>query len=309
MKFSFLRTASLAGLALAAFSCEQDAVVETMEVTTPQPRFVELPTPNKTLGKSADGPAVEVYMAEYITVDGADEMGNVVFFNNRGNKQLGADFSPFALLDGTTDVTYYVDENRPSEDLPVDVTTAAIDRAMDTWDGVTCSELGMTKIPFDGRPTGYISAILGFGGSAAYVADVTHNGWLPALFFDFLAPNGSASILGVTFTLTLIDTETNLPLDSNNDGLADVAWREIYYNDRFAWNDGSTYDVETIALHEAGHGLSQAHFGKAFRTLANGKLHFAPRAVMNATYSGVQTDIDKTDNAGHCSNWANWPNK
>ncbi len=63
-----------------------------------------------------------------------------------------------------------------------------------------------------------------------------------------------------------------------------------------------------MALHEAGHGLSQAHFGKAFRSGGNGKLHFSPRAVMNATYSGVQTSIDQTDNAGHCSNWASWPN-
>jgi len=29
---------------------------------------------------------------------------------------------------------------------------------------------------------------------------------------------------------------------------------------------------------------------------------------MNATYSGVQTSIGKTDNGGHCSNWASWPN-
>ena len=48
------------------------------------------------------------------------------------------------------------------------------------------------------------------------------------------------------------------------------------------WNDRSTYDIETVALHEAGHGLSQGHFGKAFRTVKNGKLHFSPRAVMNA---------------------------
>ena len=56
-------------------------------------------------------------------------------------------------------------------------------------------------------------------------------------------------------------------------------------------------------------GLSQAHFGKLFRTDANGKLHFTPRAVMNAGYTGIQQQIGKTDNAGHCSNWANWPNK
>jgi hypothetical protein len=37
-------------------------------------------------------------------------------------------------------------------------------------------------------------------------------------------------------------------------------------------------------------------------------LHFAPRAVMNAAYSGIQTEIDGSDKGGHCSNWASWPN-
>jgi hypothetical protein len=61
-------------------------------------------------------------------------------------------------------------------------------------------------------------------------------------------------------------------------------------------------------LHEAGHGLSQQHFGSAFTDSGNESLHFAPRAVMNAAYSGIQTSISETDNAGHCSNWANWNN-
>jgi hypothetical protein len=63
-----------------------------------------------------------------------------------------------------------------------------------------------------------------------------------------------------------------------------------------------------VALHESGHGLSQGHFGKAFGTDANGKIHFSPLAVMNAAYSGVQQDLKGSDNAGHCSVWASWPN-
>ena len=95
----------------------------------------------------------------------------------------------------------------------------------------------------------------------------------------------------------------------DNNGKNDVWFREIYSNDEFSWADGDHYDVETVSLHEAGHGLSQGHFGKAFRGVKNEKLHFSPRAVMNASYSGIQTGIEKTDNAGHCSNWSNWPNK
>lgn len=306
-------------------SCEKDQLTNPgdnaqagVEIKTPEPRYVTLPQiskgiPSTGLDSKAGNLKYAVYMAEYITSGESGEMGNQVFFNDRGNKQLAGDFVPALALDGTTDVTYYVDDNRPTADLPVNVSTAAIDRAMATWDGLQCSDLGMTKIPFDGRDTGFIAEILGdilsmdFGGSFDYVADVVHNGWTPAAFFDFLAPGGSSFILGVTFTIVFTDENGNL-VDTDNNGKYDVAWREIYYNDAFEWNDGSTFDVETIALHEAGHGLSQAHFGKAHRTLSNGKVHFSPRAVMNAAYSGVQTSIGKTDNGGHCSNWGSWPN-
>ncbi|MEK7829947.1 MAG: hypothetical protein AAB401_02620, partial [Acidobacteriota bacterium] len=98
------------------------------------------------------------------------------------------------------------------------------------------------------------------------------------------------------------------PTDIDNNGKLDTAFREILYNNAFTWRINSNIDVETVALHEAGHGLSQAHFGTAFRTNSNGVLHFAPRAVMNAAYSGVQQHLAGTDNSGHCSIWAHWPN-
>lgn len=248
-----------------------------------------------------------IYMAEYITTGESVKIGRTVFFSDRGNKQLDGDFVPAlsALTDGTTNITYYVDNKRPSGDLPATVTEAAIDRAMNTWDNIGCSELGMTKIPYDRRKTGFVSLVFGFGGSQNYTADVTHSGWLPGEFFDLIDDDGGDYILGVTFTIVFTDDAGNL-VDTDNNGKYDIAWREIYYNDEFDWNDGSTYDVETIALHEAGHGLSQAHFGAAFLT-ANGKLHFSPRAVMNAAYSGVQTKIESSDLAGHCSNWSSWP--
>ncbi|MGI9546612.1 MAG: hypothetical protein ACR2MM_05220 [Flavobacteriaceae bacterium] len=310
--------------ALAVFgalvSCEtedlqapQENSVNRVEVETPEARFVNLPEFSKsnlttTTSSKGETYGTEIYMAEYISADGAQAMGNTVFFNNRGNKQLGGDFVPELqfLSDGTTDVTFYVDQNRPSADLDVAETTMAINGAMNTWDRVQCSDLGMTEVPYDGRPTGLVSAIFGFGGSFDYVADVTHSGWLPGQFFDILEPGGSNFILGVTFTI--IWTINGEPIDVDNNGKIDVAWREIYYNDAFPWAIGSTFDVETIALHEAGHGLSQGHFGKAFLSNGNGKVHFAPRAVMNAAYSGVQTAIMQTDNAGHCSNWGQWPN-
>jgi hypothetical protein len=312
----FLCTALSLGVLV---SCEKEQLINPdvngdarVEIKSPEPANITIPQFSKVttinnLNSKGEEFAVAVYMAEYITSGESGEIGNEVFFNNRGNKQLAGDFVPALALDGTPDVTYYVDENRPTADLPVAVSTAAIDRAMNTWDGVNCSDLGMTKIPYDGSPAGLVPASLGFGGSFNYFADVMHGGWLPGAFFDLLAPGGSSFILGVTFTIVFTDSNGDL-VDTDNNGKYDVAWREIYYNDAFGWNDGSTYDVETVALHEAGHGLSQAHFGKAHRTISNGKIHFSPRAVMNAAYSGVQTNIGKSDNGGHCSNWGSWPN-
>jgi len=312
----FIVLASLTMLLLIA--CQNEGIIvndSLVELKAKVPTFKDLgntvrsisvKTDSDNFMKSAETYNVALYKAEYITAGDNDEMGNTVFFSNVGNKQLGADFAPGLSLDGTDNVSFYVDDNRPSGDLPVVVTNHAIDRAMSTWDEVTCSELSMFEVPYDGRDTGFISALLGFGGSFNYTADVTHAGWMPPLFFDFLAPGGSNFILGVTFTIIFTDASGN-PVDTDNNGKTDVAFREIYYNDNFSWNDGSTYDVETIALHEAGHGLSQGHFGKAFRSGGNGKLHFSPRAVMNAAYSGVQTSIRQSDNGGHCSNWASWP--
>ena len=303
------KTPGVGMLALALLlSCEQSNVENLVSVDD-SPVFAEFPGGSSARGRAGDEGPYAVYSAEYITASESGQVGRTVYFSDVGNKQLEADFSPLVNLDGTSDVSWYVDQKRPSADLPVAVTTAAIDRAMNTWAGVKCSDLGLFKVPYNPAiNTGYVSALLGFGGSYAYVADVVHAGWLPATFFDFLAPEGSTFILGVTFTLTFTD-ENGEPLDSNNDGKVDVAWREIYYNDAFLWRDGGTYDVETIALHESGHGLSQAHFGKAFADGGQGKLHFAPRAVMNAAYSGVQTKITGSDNGGHCSIWANWPNQ
>ncbi|HEY0653759.1 MAG TPA: hypothetical protein VGD65_11555 [Chryseosolibacter sp.] len=295
-----------AALLVAAFACENQDATQGLTPLDDSPIFMELQRPHGS-ARTADEGNFAVFSAEYLTAAESGQIGRTIYFSNVGNKQLSADFVPGYSIDGTDNITYYVDENRPSADLPVANTTAALVRAMNTWDGVTCSNLGLTQVPSNAAiNTGYVSALLGFGGSFGYTADLVHAGWLPKGFFDFLAPNGSSFILGVTFTITFTDAEGN-PTDVDNNGKADVAWREIYYNDRFTWRIGNHYDVETIALHEAGHGLSQGHFGTAFESTSNEKLHFSPRAVMNAAYSGIQTQIGATDNAGHCSNWAAWP--
>jgi hypothetical protein len=253
------------------------------------------------------GASFLVDRAEFLTLADSNEVGQTVFFNDRA-KQLDAHFVPLdPRRGGIANVTYRVDQTEGAVDgLTVAQTTAAIDRAMTTWNNVNCSTLPITKLPdLPGFDLGIVEGLL-FGQPIGLVgtADIVHAGWLPG---GVLPPN----VIGVTFTLIFIDDVTGEPTDIDNNGKADVAFREILYNNAFTWTVdpiNSNIDIETVALHESGHGLSQGHFGKAFVTDSNGKLHFSPLAVMNAAYTGVQLQINQTDSAGHCSIWGSWPN-
>jgi hypothetical protein len=258
---------------------------------------------------AASGAEVRIAVAEIMTNDGA---GQTVYFDNR-SKQLGHHWVPGdPRRGGYTDISWISDlwDGSPSG-LTLAQTQAAIDSAMNTWQTADCSTIPLTKLPDYGLDWGYLQYLVGFGGTYGWFADITNAGWLPGIFFDILLGSGAQnSVLGVTFSFTWVNTTTGEPTDIDNNGKSDVAFREIYYNDNFAWAvDGINHiDVETVVLHENGHGLSQGHFGKAFRTIANGKLHFAPLAVMNAGYTGVQQSLLGTDNGGHCSIWGSWPN-
>lgn len=297
-------TFAASGLFLGLFGCD-----EPDDITARQPlddTFIYMDLPQPSNGRSAAGSKYTILSAEYLTAKESGQTGKTIIFRNVGNKQLAADFVPRQSLDGTAKVSFYIDENRPPKQLAASHSTRAIKRAMATWEGVACSDFGLYQAPFDKKLSpGYVSALFGFGGSFNYVADVVHGGWMPGAFFELLRPGGRTFILGVTFTI--IFTNNGLPTDVNKDGKMDVAWREIYYNKAFPWGDGKDFDIETVALHEAGHGLSQGHFGKAFLDAGKRQIHFSPRAVMNAAYTGIQKNIGKTDNAGHCSLWSNWP--
>lgn len=245
---------------------------------------------------------LELEKMEYLS---ADSVGRIVFFNDRGNKQLSSDYVPNdpRNLGGET-VPYIVDGTQAITASGFN-TLPALESVRSTWENVTCS--GGLAIPNAGVSNfdlGFISNVFfGYGGSPGFFPGViVQAGVLPRGFFDLLG--GGNSILGVTFTLVWTQ-------DINEDGVRDVAVKEIYYNDAFNWQDrvaaGFGVDFETVALHEAGHALSQAHFGTATITESNGKVHFSPRALMNAGYTGVNRVVEKTDEAGHCSNWGNWP--
>jgi hypothetical protein len=302
------KSGGVVALLLLAVACENQDVSTNSAPLDDSPIFMEFPGKAVNSGARTSGQNYAVLSAEYLASEESGQIGRTIYFRDLGNRQLDADFVPGASLDGTDNVTFYIDENRPSADLAVGLTSAAIAKAMKTWDDVTCSQLGIQRVPSNAATrTGFVSSLLGFGGSTDYTADVVHAGWLQGSFFNLLAPQGSTFILGVTFTIIFTDDDGN-PSDIDSNGKLDVAFRETYYNDAFRWRNGATYDVETVALHESGHALSQAHFGQAFADPGNGRLHFAPRAVMNAAYSGVQTSIDGSDLAGHCSIWAAWNN-
>jgi hypothetical protein len=296
---------ALAAITLFTFSSTARTRVTTLQEPRTEDQLKAI-MGNVNAGLEAGNAIYSLHTGEYLTQDDSNEVGQTVFFNNR-TKQLGAHFVPGdPRRGGRANITYLVDQTEGAIDgLTVAQTTAAIDRAMATWNGVNCSTIPITKLAnIPGLDIGLVETQLGQTGGPFFLADITHAGWLPA---TVLPPN----VIGVTFTFIFIDPATGAPTDIDNNGKADVAFREILYNDRFVWaiNPINTdIDIETVALHEVGHGLSQGHFGKAFRTTSNGKIHFSPLAVMNAAYSGVQQSPAGTDNGGHCSIWGSWPN-
>jgi hypothetical protein len=217
-------------------------------------------------------------------------------------------------------ITYLVDQSDGSAlgfnaagaviTLPNSVTEPELDASMEAWGAMGCNGPIIMKVADTGADPDLVDAIV-FNNPALlgtpYSADIVHAGWLPRAFFDtLLPPNGSARIIGVTFSFIFVD-EDDEPTDVDRDGRADVAWREIYYNRRFPWGTGgneNNVDIQSVAIHEAGHGLGLAHFGKLFLK-ASGDIQFAPKAIMNAAYVSEDRTIRGTDNGSFCHIWAN----
>lgn len=266
---------------------------------------------------AASGANYRIELAEYTTNLDSNESGRTLLFSNRGNKQLAFDFVPGDLRralagwgDFDTNITFAVDNVNLTPDIAGTGELSEIRAAMATWQNLTCSTIPLTDRGNTGVDVGVVQNFFGFGGTGGIAADIQHAGFLPPGFFLLL---GSSNILGVAFTFIWVDGAGN-PTDIDNNGTGDAAFREIYYNDGFTWeidpNDqpgDGRFDIQTVALHEAGHGLSQGHFGDLFRD-KKGRLHHAPLAVMNAGYRFGQQELAGTDKGGHCSNWASWPN-
>lgn len=256
---------------------------------------------------ASQGQNYRVAVAEYITIAG-EEMGGIVISKAVGNKQLTQDFVPFdprrPWSGAGGALTYAIDTT--GDAVPVmgglgaAATDAAIVRATSTWEGLRCSTLGLGRNPDFGIDIGVVAFLNRLGGSPLILADIQHAGFRDITF--------GGGIVGVTFTFIFVDADG--PTDIDNNGKRDTMFREIYYAPSVPWADDGVndVDVEAVAAHEIGHGLSQAHFGKVFID-KKGTLRLAPRALMNAVYAGPQRTLLGTDRGGHCNNWAQWPNR
>jgi len=222
---------------------------------------------------ATQGKHFRVLMMEYITAPASGQFGTTIIAKNFGNKQLTEHWVPYdPNRRGDRDITYAVDkiDGVANGGLLLAQLEPAIDNAMSTWNNQSCSTIPIVKVDVGGDDQGFVQYLMGYGGSPGWLADITHAGWLPETFFDLIVPSGGTFIIGATFTFIWVDVATGDPTDMDRNGKDDVAFREIYYNNHFVWSvdtpawTDSEIDVESIALHESGHGLSQAHFGMVF---------------------------------------------
>ncbi len=244
--------------------------------------------------------------AEIITDPAGPEEGRIIYLRqDLGNKRLSSDFvygdpRRMASNGGYAGITFAVDSGFQSADANLADEVGWMRQSILVWDALSCSDLNLVENAVAPGSTGIVR------GAGNFYADITQVGFVPLPLFVT-----SPTVLGVTYTFIWIDGAGN-PTDIDSNGKIDAALREIYYNDAYNWADngvlgarGSGYiDFPSVAIHEVGHGFSQAHFGNI--GTKDGFLVSNPDAIMNAIYGGIRREFYGTDSGGHCSNWANW---
>ncbi len=267
----------------------------------------------------ASGANYEIAYAE-VLLSRDTESPHTLVANNRTHRLASQFVECDARRHAGCDITYLVDQSDGRAlswatvpggavvTLTNAVTEPQLDASMAAWDDFQCNGPNVVKVADSGADPDVVDGLIGQGSVGTTFADITHAGWLPAAFFNAIAPNGAASILGVTFTLVFVDSSG--PTDIDGDHRADVAFKEIYYNRAFPWGTGgneSNVDIQSVAIHEAGHAFGLGHFGKVTVDLATFEFHYSPKAIMNAVYVQEDRRILGTDIGSFCSIWARSP--
>ncbi len=260
----------------------------------------------------AMGLSFRVISAEWLT-DAESPRAYQILVADDGSKELFHHWVPSDQRRAARgdSITYLVDlsDGEANPDLSGEQTEVAIDRAVATWSKESCSSRRIVKVRDTGADPDIADGLLGFGEVGdPFLADITHAGWMPSAFFEALLSGGGESILSVTFSFIFLDAAAGHDVD--DDGKLDTAAREIYYNRDLAWGvdaGGGAFDVESVALHESGHGLSQSDFGRLAGTDPNGALYFKPLAVMNPAHADRLRALRDSDRSGHCDIWEDWP--
>jgi hypothetical protein len=117
------QTIGAAALLLIAFGCEDNRDVQQLKPVDASPIFMDLPV-SANARQSKQASKYAVLKAEYLTTGESGQVGRTIYFRNVGSKQLADDFVPGTSLDGTNNISYYIDENRPSQDLSVSQTSS-----------------------------------------------------------------------------------------------------------------------------------------------------------------------------------------
>jgi len=287
-------------------------------VTAISALFVAGPSPAMAEDYSGHRPVLA--LAEIITDPASGEAGRVVWLRkDLGNGQLDHDFvygdpRRAAFNGGEPGVTFAVNTGWTSSDANLTDQIGWLYESIDVWDNESCADLALTENSVRKGQPGVVQVFFKSGRlPETWTADLTQVGFLSARQFPYFAAN--PNVLGVTFTLFWEDENGNIT-DIDSNGKADVAFREIYYNDEFIWADNGVegnqpngtrvFDFPSVAIHEVGHGFSAAHFGSIGRQ--DGVLIADPRAVMNAIYGGYLRELLGHDVSSHCNNWSQWPN-
>lgn len=252
-------------------------------------------------------------IAEIITDPTSGEAGRTEFFRqDLGNGQLAHGFvydDPRRFWNSGPELSYALNAGFPSSDVNLEDQDFWQEASITLWTTESCSEIPLVRNDEAPGQAGLVENFFAGGGLNLGLvdADITQLGFRGA---GPLFPPGS-SVLGVTYTLFWTNSSGQLT-DIDGDGRIDAALREIYYNDQFEWSDNGVggergsgiFDFPSVAIHEAGHGVSSAHFGSI--GVQNGELVAKPRAVMNAIYGGTLRDLTGRDRGAHCGIWDEW---